>query len=137
MEVKSSTTSTPAPQGDDAAKAATEKATPTAPPTTESGATAAASKDTVKSKTDEKKSEVGCLKTVLYGTSYMFYFYSQSSSTRLNFFDMDDDDEDPEEMDRLERERQQRSTRNLYSHARTVRRCMQYATKVLDRYEVN
>ena len=48
-----------------------------------------------------------------------------------------DDDDDPEELERLEQERIQRSMKNLYSHARTVRRCLQYATKVLDRYDVS
>ena len=48
-----------------------------------------------------------------------------------------DDNDDPEELERLEQERIQRSMKNLYSHARTVRRCIQYATKVLDRYDVS
>ena len=47
------------------------------------------------------------------------------------------EEEDPEELDRMEQERIQRSMKNLYSHARTVRRCLQYATKVLDRYDVS
>ena len=48
-----------------------------------------------------------------------------------------DDNEDPEELERLEQERIQRSMKNLYSQARTVRRCLQYATKVLERYDVS
>lgn len=55
---------------------------------------------------------------------------------RRSLFDFDDDD-DPEELERLEQERIQRSMKNLYSQARTVRRCLQYATKVLDRYDVS
>ena len=47
------------------------------------------------------------------------------------------EDGDPDELERMEQERIQRSMKNLYSHARTVRRCLQYATKVLDRYDVS
>ena len=60
----------------------------------------------------------------------------QARPQRRQMIEFDDDD-DPEELERLEQERIQRSMKNLYSHARTVKRCLQYATKVLDRYDVS
>ena len=66
----------------------------------------------------------------------MVYFYVQAPARRRPLIEFDDND-DPEELERLEQERIQRSMKNLYSHARTVRRCLQYATKVLDRYDVS
>jgi hypothetical protein len=62
--------------------------------------------------------------------------HMQAPPPRRSLIEFDDND-DPEELERLEQERIQRSMKNLYSHARTVRRCLQYATKVLDRYDVS
>ncbi len=41
------------------------------------------------------------------------------------------------EMRRREAERNRRQLRTILSHARVVRRCLQFATKVLDRYDVS
>ena len=41
------------------------------------------------------------------------------------------------ELQRLETERNQRQLRSIHTHSRTVRRCIQFATKILDRFDVS
>lgn len=41
------------------------------------------------------------------------------------------------ELQRKEAERNQKQQRTILGHARTVRRCLQYGTKIMDRYDVS